>query len=101
MRLSVPGHKDLRKIVVLNPKGGCGKSTLATNLAGYLAAHGNSVAIMDFDPHGPVIPPPFTAFPLTTFAAARRAAGNYACHRPCVTSLLIHLHRFRPRTLRS
>jgi len=52
MRLSVPGHKDLRKIVVLNPKGGCGKSTLATNLAGYLAAHGNSVALMDFDPQG-------------------------------------------------
>jgi len=52
MRLSVPGHKDLRKIVVLNPKGGCGKSTLATNLAGYLAKQGNSVAIMDFDPQG-------------------------------------------------
>ncbi len=52
MRLSVPGHKDLHKIVVLNPKGGCGKSTLATNLAGYLASHGNSVAIMDFDPQG-------------------------------------------------
>ena len=52
MRLSVPGHKDLRKIVVLNPKGGCGKSTLAVNLAGYLASAGNSVAIMDFDPQG-------------------------------------------------
>jgi chromosome partitioning protein len=52
MRLSVPGHKDLRKIVVLNPKGGCGKSTLAVNLAGYLASRGNSVAIMDFDPQG-------------------------------------------------
>ena len=52
MRLSVPGHKDLRKIVVLNPKGGCGKSTLAINLAGYLASQNNSVAIMDFDPQG-------------------------------------------------
>ncbi|HJP05542.1 MAG: ParA family protein [Gammaproteobacteria bacterium] len=52
MRLSVPGHKDLHKIVVLNPKGGCGKSTLAVNLAGYLASQGNSVAIMDFDPQG-------------------------------------------------
>jgi len=52
MRLSVPGHKDLRKIVVLNPKGGCGKSTLATNLAGYLATNGNSVDIMYFDPQG-------------------------------------------------
>jgi chromosome partitioning protein len=52
MRLSVPGHKDLRKIVILNPKGGCGKSTLAVNLSGYLASSGNSVAIMDFDPQG-------------------------------------------------
>lgn len=52
MRFSVPGHKDLRKIVVLNPKGGCGKSTLAVNLSGYLASRGNSVAIMDFDPQG-------------------------------------------------
>jgi len=52
MRLSVPGHKDLRKIVVLNPKGGCGKSTLAVNLAGYLASRSNDVAIMDFDPQG-------------------------------------------------
>ena len=50
MRLSVPGHKDLRKSVVLNPQGVGGKSTLATNLAGYRAAHDNSVAIMDFDP---------------------------------------------------
>ena len=52
MRLSVPGHKNLRKIVVLNPKGGCGKSTLAVNLAGYLASKNNKVAIMDFDPQG-------------------------------------------------
>jgi chromosome partitioning protein len=52
MSFSVPGHKDLRKIVVLNPKGGCGKSTLAVNLAGYLASRNNSVALMDFDPQG-------------------------------------------------
>jgi len=50
--MTVPGHKDLRKIVVLNPKGGCGKSTLAINLAGYLAAQKNNVALMDFDPQG-------------------------------------------------
>lgn len=52
MKFSVPGHKDLHKIVVLNPKGGCGKSTLTVNLAGYLASRSNSVAIMDFDPQG-------------------------------------------------
>jgi chromosome partitioning protein len=52
MRLNVPAHPDLKKIVVLNPKGGCGKSTLVVNLAGYLATRGNQVAIMDFDPQG-------------------------------------------------
>ncbi len=36
-------------IVVANPKGGVGKSTLATNLAGCLAAAGHSVMLGDVD----------------------------------------------------
>ena len=36
-------------IVVANPKGGVGKSTLATNLAGYLAARGHAVMLGDVD----------------------------------------------------
>ena len=40
----------MRHIMVLNPKGGCGKSTLATNLASYYASQGKSVAIVDYDP---------------------------------------------------
>lgn len=36
-------------IVVANPKGGVGKSTLATNLAGYLAAKGHTVMLGDTD----------------------------------------------------
>ena len=36
-------------IVVANPKGGVGKSTLATNLAGALAARGHSVMLGDAD----------------------------------------------------
>jgi len=43
-------NRDLREILILNPKGGSGKTTLATNLAGYLANTGRSVALMDFDP---------------------------------------------------
>ena len=36
-------------IVVANPKGGVGKSTLATNAAGFLAAAGHSVMLGDVD----------------------------------------------------
>ncbi|WP_027799710.1 ParA family protein [Paraburkholderia dilworthii] len=36
-------------IVVANPKGGVGKSTLSTNLAGYFAATGEWVALADLD----------------------------------------------------
>lgn len=41
-----------QRIVVTNAKGGCGKTTIATNLAGYLALVGRAVALYDFDPQG-------------------------------------------------
>ncbi|MEE9552504.1 MAG: ParA family protein [Gammaproteobacteria bacterium] len=40
----------MRTILVLNSKGGCGKSTLATNIAGYFAKKGKRVALADCDP---------------------------------------------------
>lgn len=39
----------MRHIMVLNPKGGCGKSTLATNLAAYYAKQGKKTALADYD----------------------------------------------------
>jgi chromosome partitioning protein len=36
--------------MVLNAKGGCGKSTLATNIASYFANEGAAVALADYDP---------------------------------------------------
>ena len=36
-------------VVVANPKGGVGKSTLATNIAGYFAAQGHAVMLGDAD----------------------------------------------------
>jgi chromosome partitioning protein len=42
----------MRTIMLLNAKGGCGKSTLATNLASYYANQGKAVALADFDPQG-------------------------------------------------
>lgn len=38
--------------MVLNPKGGCGKTTIATNLASYFAGRGEGVTLADFDPQG-------------------------------------------------
>ena len=40
----------MRHIMVLNAKGGCGKSTLATNIASYFANEGYGVALADYDP---------------------------------------------------
>jgi chromosome partitioning protein len=40
----------MRHIMVLNAKGGCGKSTLATNVAAYFANQGARVALADYDP---------------------------------------------------
>lgn len=45
-------HGNRNKVVVLNPKGGCGKSTLATNLAACYAQGETAPAIMDYDPQG-------------------------------------------------
>jgi chromosome partitioning protein len=50
MLLNIPGHAELKKIAVLNPKGGSGKTTIAVNLAAYFASTGQRAALMDFDP---------------------------------------------------
>src|SRR3569832_1181855 len=42
----------MRSIVLFNAKGGCGKTTLTTNLAGYYASQGKAVLLADFDQQG-------------------------------------------------
>ena len=45
-----PKGKSMQTILVANPKGGSGKTTLATNLAGWLAGRKQRVVLADFDP---------------------------------------------------
>lgn len=40
---------DVRTILVLNSKGGSGKTTVATNIAGFFADRGEAIALADFD----------------------------------------------------
>jgi chromosome partitioning protein len=42
----------MQRIVVLNPKGGSGKTTIAINLASYFASCQQAPVLMDYDPQG-------------------------------------------------
>jgi chromosome partitioning protein len=42
----------MQRIMLLNPKGGCGKTTIATSLASYYAAQGFGTALLDYDSQG-------------------------------------------------
>jgi len=50
--LIAPDRGNLHKVVILNPKGGCGKTTLATNIAAYYAMRGPAPTLVDLDPQG-------------------------------------------------
>jgi chromosome partitioning protein len=43
---------SLQRIIVTNPKGGCGKSTIATNIASHYARQGKNVRLFDHDAQG-------------------------------------------------
>ncbi|MBN1113839.1 MAG: Mrp/NBP35 family ATP-binding protein [Oligoflexia bacterium] len=48
--------KVKNKIAVMSGKGGVGKSTISSNLAGYLSSESFKTGILDVDIHGPSIP---------------------------------------------
>lgn len=59
-----------RRILVANGKGGCGKTTVATNLAGYYASKQYRTALLDYDPQGSSM----------HWVSVRREAGHPEIH---------------------
>jgi chromosome partitioning protein len=51
-RANLTNNVTIQRVVVLNPKGGSGKTTIAINLASYFASRQQRPVLMDFDPQG-------------------------------------------------
>jgi chromosome partitioning protein len=94
--LNTPTTGNLNKIVLLNPKGGCGKTTLATNIASCYAAKGTIPVIMDCDPQGstmswlekrPPESPPIHG--IAAFKQSMHATRSWQLRLPSETSTLI------------
>ena len=49
---TLSGEGTMRKIALVNQKGGCGKTTSAINIAGFLASKDRRVLLVDLDPQG-------------------------------------------------
>lgn len=94
--LITPNRDNLNKVVILNPKGGCGKTTLAINLASFYAGRGPVPTIMDCDPQGSTMTwiekrPPSHA-PIHGIAAYKRsmqATRSWQLRVPSETTTLI------------
>ena len=81
--------------LVINSKGGAGKTTLATNLASALAVHGIHPAILDYDPQGSSLnwlrqrAPAAPRIHGANGAPPRTGLRSFALHVPATVSHLI------------
>jgi chromosome partitioning protein len=71
----------VRQILVINTKGGCGKTTIATNLASYYARQGRGTVLIDHDPQGSSMQW------LSLRNAAVRPIQGVSAHRPQVAGV--------------
>ena len=85
-----------QRIIVINPKGGSGKTTVATNLAAYYAAAGLNTVLMDYDPQasstrwlkkrGPALPP---IHGITAFEKNARVTRSFQLMLPTGTDRVV------------
>ena len=81
--------------LVINPKGGSGKTTVATNLASCFAANGIATAVMDYDPQGSTLnwlrvrPPHARKIHGANAAPQRGGLRSIGMHVPAETRQLI------------
>src|SRR6201993_3553444 len=86
----------MQRIVVLNPKGGSGKTTIAINLASYVAGRGCVPVLMDFDPQGSSVrwvkkrrPPQPPIHVIAAFEKDTRTTRAFQLRVPQVTTHVI------------
>lgn len=85
------------RLLVANAKGGCGKTTLATNIASYFATQGEETVIIDHDPQGSSIDwlsaRSSQYFPITGVAAFKSLHSNstrsYSLRVPANTTRIV------------
>jgi chromosome partitioning protein len=81
--------------LVINPKGGSGKTTVATNLASYFAANGIATAVMDYDSQGSTLnwlrmrPPHARKIHGANAAPQKSGLRSIGMHVPAETQQLI------------
>jgi len=71
----------VRQILVINAKGGCGKTTIATNLASYYARQGRGTVLIDHDPQGSSMQW------LSLRSAEAKPIHGVSAHRPVVSGV--------------
>lgn len=86
----------MQKIVLLNPKGGSGKTTIATNLASYYAVAGLKPTLMDLDAQGSTMrwlgkrtPAQATIYGIAGYERNARVTRSFATRLPLDSERLI------------
>lgn len=86
----------MQRITVINVKGGCGKTTIATNLASQYASLGRNTTLIDYDPQGSSM---FWLNMRPAGASKINGIAAYPCNRPVTRSWQLHLPQDTERVI--